>query len=161
MTWWLRVFDEYSLRVSDGVSSTMDFYFYISLGEKQEEIVHVDDTDSLYPLGEFDTWRLRELALIKRDREAEIACEQEREEVERRRAFPEEQRMKEDLEHAKMSREEKPKGKQVFLQKYWHKGAFHQVCPSLTYRTHLISQNDHRMTMYSSGMTTPMQLKLP
>ena len=79
------------------------------------------------PAGEFDAWRLRELARIKRDKEAEIAREQEREEVERRRALPEEQRLKEDLEHAKKSRDEKPKGEQKFLQKYWHKGAFHQV----------------------------------
>jgi microfibrillar-associated protein 1 len=94
--------------------------------EKEEELVDVDDTDGLDPLGEFDAWRLRELARIKRDKEAEIAREEEREEIERRRALPEEQRMKEDLERAKKLREEKPKGKQVFLQKYWHKGAFHQ-----------------------------------
>ncbi|KAF8272349.1 splicing factor, Prp19-binding domain-containing protein [Lactarius quietus] len=94
--------------------------------EKEEELVDVDDTDGLDPLAEFDAWRLRELARIKRDKEAEIAREEEREEVERRRALPEEQRMREDLERAKKLREEKPKGKQVFLQKYWHKGAFHQ-----------------------------------
>ncbi|KAH9075737.1 splicing factor, Prp19-binding domain-containing protein [Lactarius deliciosus] len=94
--------------------------------EKEEEVIDVDDTDGLDPLAEFDAWRLRELARIKRDKEAEIAREEEREEVERRRALPEEQRMKEDLEHAKKLREEKPKGQQVFLQKYWHKGAFHQ-----------------------------------
>ena len=35
--------------------------------------------------------------------------------------------MKEDMEHANKLREEKPKGQQKFLQKYWHKGAFHQV----------------------------------
>lgn len=35
--------------------------------------------------------------------------------------------MKEDLEHAKKTREEKPKTQHKFLQKYWHKGAFHQV----------------------------------
>ncbi|KAI0296685.1 splicing factor, Prp19-binding domain-containing protein [Russula brevipes] len=94
--------------------------------EKEEEVIDVDDTDDVDPSGEFDAWRLRELARIKRDQEAEIAREQEREEVERRRALPEEQRLKEDLEHAKKLREDKPKGKQVFLQKYWHKGAFHQ-----------------------------------
>jgi microfibrillar-associated protein 1 len=94
--------------------------------EKEEEVIDVDDTDGVDPSGEFDAWRLRELARIKRDKEAEIARELEREEVERRRALPEEQRLKEDLEHAKKSREEKPKGKQMFLQKYWHKGAFHQ-----------------------------------
>ena len=51
----------------------------------------------------------------------------EREEVERRRALPEEQRLKEDMERAEKTRAEKPKGQQKFLQKYWHKGAFHQV----------------------------------
>jgi microfibrillar-associated protein 1 len=56
-----------------------------------------------------------------------LAHEKEREEIERRRALPEEQRMKEDLDHAKKLREEKPKGQQKFLQKFWHKGAFHQV----------------------------------
>ena len=78
------------------------------------------------PEGEFEAWRLRELARIKRDKEEELRREMEREEVERRRALPEEQRMKEDLEHAQKLREEKPKGQQKFLQKYWHKGAFHQ-----------------------------------
>src|SRR6266702_3576765 len=96
-------------------------------GKKEEELVDVDDTDRLDPLGDFDAWRLRELARIKRDKEAEITREQEGE-VERRRALPEEQRMKEDLAHAQKSPDEKPKGKQQFLQKYWHKGAFHRVC---------------------------------
>ncbi|KAI0035259.1 splicing factor, Prp19-binding domain-containing protein [Vararia minispora EC-137] len=94
--------------------------------EKEDEVPDVDDTDGLEPQAEFDAWRLRELARIKRDKEAEIAREQEREEIERRRALPEEQRLKEDLEHAEKLRAEKPKGQQKFLQKYWHKGAFHQ-----------------------------------
>ena len=95
--------------------------------EKEDDVPDVDDTDGLDPAGEFEAWRLRELARIKRDKETELQRELEREEVERRRALPEEQRLREDLEHAKKSREEKPKGKQAFLQKYWHKGAFHQV----------------------------------
>lgn len=94
--------------------------------EKEQETPDVDDTDGLDPAGEFEAWRLRELARIKRDKEAELAREKEREEVERRRALPEEQRLKEDLERAEQSRKEKPKGQQKFLQKYWHKGAFHQ-----------------------------------
>lgn len=105
----------------------MDIAPYASAEEKEEEVIDVDDTDGVDPSGDFDAWRLRELARIKRDKEAEIAREQEREEIERRRALPEVQRLEEDLEHAKKSRNEKPKGKQVFLQKYWHKGAFHQV----------------------------------
>ncbi|TFK30674.1 hypothetical protein FA15DRAFT_579639 [Coprinopsis marcescibilis] len=94
--------------------------------EKEDEVPDVDDTDGLDPEGEFEAWRLRELARIKKEKEDELAREQEREEIERRRAMPEEQRMKEDLDHAKKSRDAKPQGQQKFLQKYWHKGAFHQ-----------------------------------
>lgn len=64
---------------------------------------------------------------IKKEKEDEIRREEEREEIERRRAMPEEQRLKEDLENAEKSRADKPKGQAKFLQKYWHKGAFHQV----------------------------------
>ena len=88
----------------------------------------MDDTDGLDPTLEFEEWRLRELSRIKRDTEAQVKQEEEREEIERRRALPEAQRLAEDLEHAEKSRQEKPKGKQKFLQKYYHKGAFHQVC---------------------------------
>jgi len=95
--------------------------------EKEAEIPDVDDADDPDPEAEFEAWRLRELARIKRDKEAEVQRELEREEIERRRALPEEQRLKEDMENAKRTRDEKPKGQQKFLQKYWHKGAFHQV----------------------------------
>lgn len=94
--------------------------------EKEADINEVDDTDGLDPDAEFEAWRLRELARIKKEKEEELAREKEKEEIERRRALPEQQRMKEDLEHASKTREEKPKGQQKFLQKYWHKGAFHQ-----------------------------------
>ncbi|KAG8983302.1 hypothetical protein FRB90_006141, partial [Tulasnella sp. 427] len=88
------------------------------LAEKEAEdlIPDVDDTDGLEAEAEFEAWRLRELGRIKRDKEAQRARELEKEEVERRRAMPEEQRMKEDLEHAKKSRDDKPKGQQKFLQ---------------------------------------------
>jgi hypothetical protein len=97
------------------------------LEEKEEMVPDVDDTDGLDPAAEFEAWRLRELGRIKKAKEDEVRREEEREEIERRRALPEEQRLKEDLEKAKKSREEKPKGQQKFLQKYWHKGAFRQV----------------------------------
>ncbi|KAG8938223.1 hypothetical protein FRC04_009246 [Tulasnella sp. 424] len=98
------------------------------LAEKEAEdiIPDVDDTDGLDTQGEFEAWRLCELGQIKRDKEAQRAREVEREEIERRRAMPEEQRLKGDLERAKKLRDEKPKGQQKFLQKYYHKGAFHQ-----------------------------------
>ncbi|KAJ7151582.1 microfibrillar-associated protein MFAP1, Zn finger, CCHC type protein [Mycena filopes] len=94
--------------------------------EKEDIIPDVDDTDGLDPEGEFEAWRFRELGRIKKEKEDEVRREEEREEVERRRALPEEQRMREDLERAQKLRDEKPKGSQKFLQKYWHKGAFHQ-----------------------------------
>lgn len=89
----------------------------------------MDDTDGLDPTAEFEAWRLRELARIKREKEEAAAREDERAEVERRRALPEEQRLREDLARAEQTRADKPKGQQKFLQKYWHKGAFHQVPP--------------------------------
>jgi len=94
--------------------------------EKEDNIPDVDDTDGLDPEAEFEAWRLRELGRIKKEKEEELRREEEREEIERRRALPEEQRLKEDLERAQKLRDEKPKGSQKFLQKYWHKGAFHQ-----------------------------------
>jgi microfibrillar-associated protein 1 len=95
--------------------------------EKEDDVPDVDDTDGLDPESEFEAWRLRELARIKKEKEAALEMEREREEIERRRALPEDQRLKEDMERAQKLREEKPKGSQKFLQKYWHKGAFHQV----------------------------------
>lgn len=98
------------------------------LAESAEQTIpDIDDTDGLEPEAEFEAWRLRELARIKNEKEEEMRREEEREEIERRRALPEEQRLREDMERANKSREEKPKGQQRFLQKYWHKGAFHQV----------------------------------
>lgn len=102
------------------------------LEEKEKETPDIDDTDGIDPDGEFEAWRLRELSRIKRDKEEQAARDREREEIERRRALPEAQRLQEDLEHAKASRESKPKGSQKFLQKYWHKGAFHQDDEVLT-----------------------------
>ncbi|WVF69706.1 hypothetical protein IAT40_004485 [Kwoniella sp. CBS 6097] len=85
----------------------------------------VDDTDGLDPTAEFDAWRARELARLLRDKQAQAARDEEKEEIERRRAMPEEQRLQEDLEHAAKTRE-REKGEMGFLQKYYHKGAFHQ-----------------------------------
>lgn len=94
--------------------------------ETAENVPDVDDTDALDPAAEFEAWRARELARLSRDANAAQAREEERLERERRAALPEEVRLKEDQERADKSRAEKPKGQQKFLQKYWHKGAFHQ-----------------------------------
>ncbi len=88
----------------------------------------VDDTDDLDPTAEFDAWRLRELSRLARDKEAVLAREAEREEIERRRALPVAQRDAEDEEYARRTREaaKDERGERAFLEKYWHKGAFHQ-----------------------------------
>ncbi|CEG84972.1 hypothetical protein RMATCC62417_18712 [Rhizopus microsporus] len=84
-----------------------------------------DDTDKVDEEAEYEAWKLRELARIKRDREARIAREREEEEIQRRRELPEEVRLKEDLQRAEETRN-KEKGQYTFLQKYYHKGAFYQ-----------------------------------
>ncbi|CAO3698692.1 unnamed protein product [Rhizopus microsporus] len=84
-----------------------------------------DDTDKVDEEAEYEAWKLRELARIKRDREARIAREREEEEIQRRRELPEEVRLKEDLQKAEETRK-KEKGQYTFLQKYYHKGAFYQ-----------------------------------
>ncbi|KAF8604988.1 hypothetical protein BDV93DRAFT_537517 [Ceratobasidium sp. AG-I] len=98
------------------------------LAEKEtaENIPDIDDADGLDPSAEFESWRTRELARLARDASAAQAREEERIERERRAALPEEERLREDQARADKTREEKPKGQQKFLQKYWHKGAFHQ-----------------------------------
>ncbi|CAO3613889.1 unnamed protein product [Mucor fragilis] len=104
------------------------------LKREQEEAAHkdtneyeqsVDDTDGLDEEAEFNAWKVRELTRIKRDREERIAREKEEEELERRRALPEDVRLKEDLERAEASKN-KDRGERTFMQKYYHKGAFYQ-----------------------------------
>ncbi|CAD6570134.1 MAG: hypothetical protein TREMPRED_005606 [Tremellales sp. Tagirdzhanova-0007] len=85
----------------------------------------VDDTDGVDATGEFDSWRARELARLLRDKKAQTERDEEKEEIERRRALPEEQRLREDMQYADQTRQ-KEKGEMGFLQKYYHKGAFHQ-----------------------------------
>ncbi|KAB5594296.1 Prp19-binding domain splicing factor [Ceratobasidium theobromae] len=94
--------------------------------ETTENIPDIDDADGLDPAAEFEAWRERELKRISREAEAVRVREEERLERERRAALPEEALLKEDTERAEKSRADKPQGQQKFLQKYWHKGAFHQ-----------------------------------
>lgn len=95
--------------------------------EDVELIDDIDDTDNMDPEAEHAAWKLRELKRVKRDREALIAVEKEREEVERRRNLGEDERKAEDDEFLAKQREERDaKGKMDYMQKYYHKGAFFQ-----------------------------------
>jgi len=86
----------------------------------------VDDTDGIDPASEFDEWRARELARLLRDKQAQALRDQEQEEIERRRALPEEQRLAEDVAFAEQTRAGE-KGQMGFMQKYYHRGVFHAV----------------------------------
>lgn len=86
----------------------------------------VDDTDDLDPEAERAAWKLRELTRVKRERDALIAAEKEREEVERRRNLSKEERDAEDKEFLDAQQAERDgKGKISHLQKYHHKGAYY------------------------------------
>ncbi|KAF2429252.1 hypothetical protein EJ08DRAFT_650656 [Tothia fuscella] len=92
-----------------------------------EDIVEddVDDTDGLDPEAERAAWKLRELTRVKRDRDALIAAEKEREEIERRRNLTKDERDAEDKEYLDNQQAERDgKGKMGFMQKYFHKGAY-------------------------------------
>lgn len=96
--------------------------------ETTENVPDVDDTDDLDPTAEFDAWRLRELSRLARDKELSLLKESERAEIERRRALPEAQRLREDEEYARKTREIKMQEREErgFMDKFYHKGAFHQ-----------------------------------
>lgn len=85
----------------------------------------VNDDDDLDREAEEAAWKLRELKRVKRDREALIAKEKEREEIERRRNMTAEEREAEDRERLEQQAEQREgKGKMAYMQKYFHKGAF-------------------------------------
>ncbi|KAF2403175.1 hypothetical protein EJ06DRAFT_473089 [Trichodelitschia bisporula] len=86
----------------------------------------VDDTDGVEPEAERVAWKLRELQRVKRERDALVAAEKEREEVERRRNLTAEEREAEDRAFLEGQREEREgRGKMGFMQKYFHKGAYY------------------------------------
>jgi microfibrillar-associated protein 1 len=96
------------------VVSTMDFVF-MSLQKKKKRNSSMSMTRMAL---------IREATSRTRTNQTRPGSRDHPRGVERRRALPLEQRLKEDLAHAQRSREEKPKGSQQFMQQYWHKGCF-------------------------------------
>lgn len=90
------------------------------------DINAIDDTDGKDPDAEYLAWKLRELHRIKRERLAIEEAEAERAEIERRRNLSAAEREAEDRAHIDAQTEEREgRGKQEFMQKYYHKGAFY------------------------------------
>jgi len=98
--------------------------------EAQAEPSDVDTDDEAAAAGEYEAWQARELGRLRRDREAREASAAEREEAQRLRSMTVAERAAWEAEHppeVDAARREKEKRKWVFMQKYYHKGAFFQA----------------------------------
>ncbi|PJF16890.1 hypothetical protein PSACC_03302 [Paramicrosporidium saccamoebae] len=83
----------------------------------------VDDSDNVNIEEELQSWKLRELLRVKRDREERERWERDKMELERIRNMTEEERRQLDEEKMKEWMEQ-PQSQMRFMQKYYHKGAF-------------------------------------
>ncbi|KAL2897997.1 Microfibrillar-associated protein 1 [Bienertia sinuspersici] len=92
--------------------------------EAEADIADIDTDDELNEAEEYDNWKAREIARIKRDREAREAMLKEKEEVEKVRNMTEEERREWERKNPKNGPPSKQKWR--FMQKYYHKGAFFQ-----------------------------------
>jgi len=91
---------------------------------EEANIEDVDTDDELNEAEEYESWKNREIARIKRDREERDARWKEKEEIEKVRNMTEEERREWERKNPKPLRQTKQKWK--FMQKYYHKGAFFQ-----------------------------------
>ncbi|CAH9070448.1 unnamed protein product [Cuscuta epithymum] len=95
--------------------------------ESEANIADVDTDDELNEAEEYEAWKAREIARIKREREDRDTVLKEKEEIERLRNMTEEERKEWERRNPKQGAQTKQKWK--FMQKYFHKGAFFQSNP--------------------------------
>lgn len=95
--------------------------------ELEANAADVDTDDETNEAEEYEAWKGREIARIKRDREDRDAVLKEREEIERVRNMTEEERREWERKNPKPAATTKQKWR--FMQKYYHKGAFFQSTP--------------------------------
>ncbi|ESQ41787.1 hypothetical protein EUTSA_v10013587mg [Eutrema salsugineum] len=95
---------------------------------EEANIGDVETDDELNEAEEYEVWKTREIARIKRERDAKEAMLREREEIEKLRNMTEQERRDWERKNPKSSSGQ-PKKKWNFMQKYYHKGAFFQADP--------------------------------
>lgn len=93
--------------------------------EVEANAADVDTDDELNEAEEYESWKVREIARIKRDRDDREAMLKEKEEIEKVRNMTEEERREWERKNPKPA--PPPKQKWRFMQKYYHKGAFFQA----------------------------------
>ncbi|RWS27282.1 microfibrillar-associated protein 1-like protein [Leptotrombidium deliense] len=82
------------------------------------------NTDDENEEAAYETWKLRELKRVKRDKDEREALLKEKMDVERIHAMTEEERQAEFRNNPKLVTNKQAKGKYRYLQKYFHRGAF-------------------------------------
>ncbi|XVE62496.1 hypothetical protein DITRI_Ditri06bG0122500 [Diplodiscus trichospermus] len=92
--------------------------------ELEANVADVDTDDEVNEAEEYEAWKTREIARIKRDREEREAMIKEKEEIEKVRNMTEEERREWERKNPKPA--PPPKQKWKFMQKYYHKGVFFQ-----------------------------------
>merc|ERR1712025_1076781 len=86
-----------------------------------DDISTDDENDEV----EYETWKVRELRRLKRDREEREAFMKEQQELERFRNLTEDEKRAEMKVNPKEITNKAVKGKYKFMQKYYHRGAFY------------------------------------
>merc|ERR1712141_628959 len=84
------------------------------------EIITDDENEEV----EYESWKLRELKRMKRDRDEKESLDRENAETERLRNMTEEERRQELRSNPRQVTNKAAKGKYKFMQKYYHRGAF-------------------------------------
>lgn len=84
-----------------------------------------DDTDD-FDESEYEMWKLREIDRLKRDENQRMARFHEQEEIEQRRNMTEAERQEDDARFEKEHKSKEKSKNVVFMQKYYHSGAFFQ-----------------------------------
>lgn len=85
-----------------------------------------DDRDDIAEADEYELWKARELKRLKRDRDEREARAKFMDEIERRRNMTEEERILDDRRIDDKAPKKPKKSRYLFLQKYYHKGAYFQ-----------------------------------